>query len=454
MIGTDMEPRDIKTYRGRSLDEVLPQIRSELGPDAIVLRRREGLTGGVGGFFQRPYVEVEAAGPESGDSALHTAATAAVEARNDRATADGMASPAIQLLLDQAAPFADQLHSAQVADRSAADRAADLLGSTTLGDPGLYGPQPNLAPPAPPAPPAAPVPAEVELEAQPLEPAPVFEDPEPAPASDTFAAPPAEEPLAAPTSTSLLAPRSAASASAERRLVLAGLDSSLAADVVGEAAVHGVPFATPRSLKRLVRSALARRIPVLTGRGPGPRALAFVGAGGSGKTTAAGHLAAAYAEGATLPVLAIALRPSDGGAALRERLAPAGVAVHAAADGEEARRILDVARGAMVVVDTPAVALRDAKGIARLAVDLAALELHEVHLALPATISAAAAAELARALEDVGLTHVALTRVDETEHPGAPVGFCVSSGGPLSYLCGRDAVEPVDPAVLAQRLLP
>ena len=58
---------DVKTFRGRSLEEILPQIREELGPDAIVLRRREGLTGGVGGFFQRPYVEVDARGPLGGE---------------------------------------------------------------------------------------------------------------------------------------------------------------------------------------------------------------------------------------------------------------------------------------------------------------------------------------------------------------------------------------------------
>ena len=56
---------DVKTFRGRSLEELLPQIRAELGPDAIVLRRREGRGGGVGGFFQRPYVEVDARAPQS-----------------------------------------------------------------------------------------------------------------------------------------------------------------------------------------------------------------------------------------------------------------------------------------------------------------------------------------------------------------------------------------------------
>src|ERR1700690_2091638 len=51
------EPR---VFRGRTIDELIPRIQRELGPDAIVLRRREGLTGGVLGFFQQQWVEIEA----------------------------------------------------------------------------------------------------------------------------------------------------------------------------------------------------------------------------------------------------------------------------------------------------------------------------------------------------------------------------------------------------------
>src|SRR5271166_4478680 len=49
-----------RVYRGRSIEELVPQIQRDLGSDAIILRRREGLTGGVLGFFQRQYVEIEA----------------------------------------------------------------------------------------------------------------------------------------------------------------------------------------------------------------------------------------------------------------------------------------------------------------------------------------------------------------------------------------------------------
>src|SRR5215207_8669143 len=101
---TSNGPDGIKTFRGRSLEELLPQIRAELGPDAIVLRRREGLGGGVGGFFQRPYVEVDARAPHADERPL--------EIRSDRATVEGLSSPAVQALFEQATPFADALAAA------------------------------------------------------------------------------------------------------------------------------------------------------------------------------------------------------------------------------------------------------------------------------------------------------------------------------------------------------
>src|SRR3954462_13108132 len=98
---------DVKTFRGRSLEELLPQIRAELGPDAIVLRRREGLGGGVGGLFQRKYVEIDARAPQADERPLGI--------RSDRATQEGLASPAVQALFEQATPFADALAAAAAA---------------------------------------------------------------------------------------------------------------------------------------------------------------------------------------------------------------------------------------------------------------------------------------------------------------------------------------------------
>src|SRR5215218_1038451 len=58
-----MSEPEIKTYRGASLEEVLPKIRDELGPDAVIMRQREGIVGGVGGFFGKKCVEVDVCPP-------------------------------------------------------------------------------------------------------------------------------------------------------------------------------------------------------------------------------------------------------------------------------------------------------------------------------------------------------------------------------------------------------
>ncbi len=422
---TSSDP-DVKTFRGRSLEELLPRIRAELGPDAIVLRRREGLAGGVGGFFQRPYVEVDARAPQADERPL--------EIRSDRATAEGLSSPAIQALVEQATPFADALAAAMP---EAERREAPQVSA------GLYGPQPNAAAIAAAA-------REEEAKEEPSAPAveePATPAPIVAPAAEEPVAPaPAAEPPAAPVAPQ----RTAAADSAEKRLVFAGLSPALAADVVGEAVNHGLPFASVRSLKKLVRGALARRVPVLAELGPGRRTIAFVGAGGAGKTSAVAHAAAAYAA-AGADVVVIALRvPADAG-----RLEPHGVSVIAGATAEEARKRLGRRRPLITLIDTPPLSrIETPAAIRAVAADLQALKATEVHLALPATLSPAAAEEIAAALAPLGLTHIALTHADETARPGAPVELAITSRKPLSYVCAREGVEPADAAELAQQLLP
>jgi flagellar biosynthesis protein FlhF len=447
---------DVKTYRGRSLEEVLPQIRAELGPDAIVLRRREGLGGGVGGFFQRPYVEVDARPAQADERPL--------EIRSDRATAEGLSSPAVQALFEQATPFADALAAAA---RQAETRPAeDFFVPSQEFSAGLYGPQPNaeaIAAAAPePVAPEAPANGSIEEEHEPApEPAGA---PNPGYATETSPtpeedlaieplAPLASQPLAEPAepaqSRSTARPPSADAA--EQRLIAAGLTPALAAAVVGEAVAHALPFSAPRNMKRLVRSALARRIPVLAALGPGPRVLAFVGGGGSGKSSAVAHLALAYAQ-ADADVAVIALR---GDGALAARLEPQGISVIAADDAETALRRLGQRDPLVTLIDTPATGpSHSAAQVKALAADLKALGAAEIHLALPATLSASAAGEVAAALAPLGPTHVALTHTDETARPGAPLELALAAGRPLSYVCAREGAEPADPATLAQQLLP
>jgi flagellar biosynthesis GTPase FlhF len=434
---------DVRTFRGRSLEELLPQIRAELGPDAIVLRRREGLGGGVGGFFQRPYVEVDARAAHHDERPL--------EIRSDRATVEGLSSPAVQALFEQATPFADALAAAARESRT----EDDVFASSFTADPepryrpqpepeaapaGLYGPQPNVAAienvaPEPPhyeEPPVAPAPAPEPPAAEPF-------DVEPDDAEELDVAPVAGAPSRPPSADA-----------AEARLVAAGLSASLAADVVGEAVAHALPFSSARNLKKLVRTALARRIPVAVGFGPGPRTIAVVGGGGAGKSSTVAHLAAAY-HGAGADVVVIAL---SGDGSLAARLQPLGISVIAAEDAAQATERLGARNALLTLIDTPALGpSHGPAAVKALAGELKALGA-EVHLALPATLSSAAAAEVAAALAPLAVTHVALTHSDETQRPGAPLELALAAQRPLSYVCSREQALPADPAALAQQLLP
>jgi flagellar biosynthesis GTPase FlhF len=89
-----------------------------------------------------------------------------------------------------------------------------------------------------------------------------------------------------------------------------------------------------------------------------------------------------------------------------------------------------------------------------LAAELKALGAAEIHLALPATLSASAAQEVAGALAALGPTHVALTHTDETARPGAPLELAIGARKPVSYVCAREDLDPADPGALAQQLLP
>jgi flagellar biosynthesis protein FlhF len=469
-VAASSSEEGVKTFRGQSLEELLPQIREELGPDAVILRQRDGLKGGVGGFFQKRCVEVDAragaprvdtyAGGAEGDEddiraaldqdpANFRAQLAQAEASEDEtdveerftrvapapvaaaplaaapafppagafiaqaglpiqaadaAVAEGLEAPAIRALFEAAAPFAEQLQMADAALPRVPERSA---------------PEAVEAEPV-----EAPLPAVVE--AAEVEPVAPF------------------RPTQADTQ--------------ELALVEGGLSPALAADVVGETVSHLLPFGTPRQLKRLVRQALARRIPVQGPRAIGGATIALAGAGGSGKTLTTARLAAAYAQRSDLDVVVLALRPRDGGAELAGLLRPYGVGVEVFESSTDAKaRLAGIAENTLVLVDTPAVSPSDEEGVKALATDLRRLK-GEVHLCLPATLSAAAAKRLLAAFEALKPTGLAMTHVDETPQVGAVVELAVA-GGPALTFVGRDTgveggLEIADAADVAALVLP
>jgi flagellar biosynthesis GTPase FlhF len=390
---------ETKTYRGKTLDEVLPQIREELGEDAIIMRRREGIVGGFGGFFGRRCVEVDAiASPVAASRTVALPTSTVFDAYDSTADApaDEAENPVIRTMLDQAHPFAQALQTAELRIESPA--------------------------------------------------------PEPEDAADTSA----EEfraiefpPIAGDGDWE------AAAATA----VAAGLPAAVVETLARDARRAMQPFAQSSDPLDLIERALARQIKVEHGWKTKRRTIALVGAAGSGKTLTAAKLCHAYATGSTLAVRTLSLEPPADAyrlGALTEHL-DIGLRVAQTPD-TAARSAARMAGESLIVVDTPPVSANDPDGIADLAMLLEAVRPDETHLVVPAWADARATAELYEAITaHFPVTRITITRLDEVSSVAAAVGLSFTLKRPLAYVTdGRRPIgglRPADPAELASLAL-
>jgi flagellar biosynthesis GTPase FlhF len=522
--GHDRELSGVRTYRGRKLEDLIPQIRAELGPDAIILRQREGLMGGVGGFFAQKCVEVDAQAapggrgshppsvdiydedepvngwdlPEDEVHSLPALPPAEEPVAPPPVAAEPVAPPAPEPAFDAPAPAAHYTFAAEpepVAapptegaaesfvsrlEQAAAhvdidelvklvttgglpssdqiDEAPDPIAAEPIPAPvaeepvAIPGPEP-IAPPAPepvtqtPAPtpvieapaPAVPAPA----------PAPVMEAPAPAPL------PPAANPWVSRQAGDL-DPNDATAVAQE--LTAQGVSDAWAHELIVAAAAHRSPLANG-SLRDAVRATLAATIPAPAPLPAGGAAIAFVGAGGAGKTRCAAALASAYAKGSTLAASVVSLGSDDWGGDLKELLKGQNVWVMGAAQGIEAIPAVQHGRdGGLVVVDTAGVTPRDPAGVEALANDLRSLSLDAVYIAVPATFSVHAARKLVEGFAALGADGIAVTHGDEADQLGIAAELAHISGMPVAYIHeGLEldgALSAADPSSLAARLLP
>jgi flagellar biosynthesis GTPase FlhF len=148
-----------RVYRGRSVEELVPQIQRELGADAIIVRRREGLTGGVMGFFQRAFVEIEAMPGGPGvdvydeDVAGETAGAQASSAAAAAADVPGAAAPGAAALVPPAPPAAERAPALE--HTSAPPPGAQAAPAPQQFAPPAPTPQQFAPPPSAPSPPAS-----------------------------------------------------------------------------------------------------------------------------------------------------------------------------------------------------------------------------------------------------------------------------------------------------------
>jgi flagellar biosynthesis protein FlhF len=388
---------ETKTYRGKTLDEVLPQIRAELGDDAIILRRREGIVGGIGGFFGRRCVEVDAI-PSPAAASRTVALPArtvfdAYDSHHDDA-GDDAENPVIRTMLDQAHPFAQALQAAEL-------RAEGPAPTATI--------------------------AEAEDEDEGAEEFQAIEFPPIAGDGDWEAA--------------------------AAHAVAAGLPAAVVEALARDARRAMQPFAQSTSPLDLLERALARQIKVEHSWKTKRRTIALVGAAGAGKTLTAAKLCHAYATGSTLAVRTLSLEPPADAyrlGALTEHL-DIGVRVAQTPD-TAARAAARMSGESLIVVDTPPVSATDPDGIADLAAMLEAVRPDETHLVVPAWADARATVALYEAITaHFPVTRITITRLDEVSSVAAAVGLSFTLKRPLAYVTdGRRAIGGLRPADAAE----
>src|SRR4051812_13919253 len=316
-----MSEPEIKTYRGGSLEELLPKIRDELGPDAVIMRQREGIVGGVGGFFGKKCVEVDVAPPATAAPQQRAAALprGAVFDAYDTGSAP---EPVVPHHLDLDPALALDEHSLDLAGEEPETHEGDLM-ETLLAQ----------------------------------------------------ASPFADE-LAQAWESELyetLPDTTDEAASARAALARAGIPAEVAEAVVDAAEQRLLPFAPDRPLADHVRAALAQRIPLETG-GRSPRRVALVGPPGAGRTLAAAKLCAVYAR-AGRSVCAVSLEQARRAFPLAAVTEPFGVALETADEPGTVELVRKRLKGYdLVVTDTPAADLGDREGLDRLGSLLRALQ--------------------------------------------------------------------------------
>ena len=368
-----MSEPETKTYRGASLEEILPQIRDELGPDAVILRQREGIVGGVGGFFGKKCVEVDVAPP------------------------------------------------ARVAHGPAVPRGA-LFDAYDTGT----GPEPTFEPDD------HDLERDLDL-AEHTDEAPQAHDGDLMETLLAQASPFADE-LAQAWGTEVVDAQDSSRDDVRAALAEAGIPQRVVDAVLEDAEVRLAPFSPELPLAEHARAALARRVTVDAG-GRSPRRIALVGLPRAGRTLAAAKLCAAHARSGT-SVCAVSIEQARRAFDLATVTEPFGVALETA-DHPSSIELVRKRLGAydVVVADTPPVDLEDPGSIARLAVLLRALKPTETILVLDAGTPADVARLLVRALRaEVRLRSLLVTHADAPRARGTAVGVSLSEKLPVAYV--------------------
>lgn len=432
-----MSDPETRVFRGPSLREVLPQIREELGPDAVITKQREGVIGGINGWFGKKCIEVEAHAPAAAPpyrQPLRTArpARAIVDAYDTGATASDVRVFEPEELLPR--------RSVAVAEALRPGATNGALGGIDAG-----------LPPSPPREQAVPFPDPAD-------------DEDDFPFADRLIAAieSQEENREAAVSAEYLAdvsliPGPPREPDPKLALERAEVPAALIGQIVAEASMEGTMYEVTGSEGDRVRAVVARRFARYNPRRTGRRRIALIGLRGSGKTLAAARLCHAHVRAGS-SVCAVSLEHVRRAVEFVALASTACVEVEIANSDGAVRMVRDRAHADVLIADTPPLDAREPDSIRRVADVVTSLEANEVHLVVPVDADPQELRLLLRELRlYLRVSALIVTNTDDEDLPPSALGIALSERIPVSYLTDGDRPESglrlADPVGLASTLV-
>ncbi len=222
-----------------------------------------------------------------------------------------------------------------------------------------------------------------------------------------------------------------------------GMEMELATDLTAEALMQLGPneLSSPEQISQFVINKVSKIAPPAvnrpTLRGGKPYKIALVGAPGAGKTSTLQKLATDPNGYAKLKLGLISLDTHRLAAIeqIRTFARVSGIPLEIIYSPKDVATALNKLSGCqLILIDTAGCAPGETQRLEELTAMLDSLQPDETHLMLNATSRVNEQAAVARRLQQVGITHLSLSRLDESEQPGALVTISNVTKKPIAWL--------------------